>query len=381
MTVLCGRSGYGPGGGVAPAKESYRGVTIRRLGGTRFGKRSAVGRLADYLSFYLTAGWGLFTVRRPDVFLVESTPPLIVAAAATASRMRRVPLVHTVQDLYPEVACALGAIHPHGFLSESLSGLHRWALGTCSRVVALGEDMRRVLRERYGLEGVEIIPNWADSEAMGVDEAEVAGLREAWGLSGRKVVMYSGNMGRGHTFDEVLAVARGWRDRADTAFLFVGGGERRAAIQRASTQPGGENIFLRPYQDRVALGSSLAVGDVHLITQRPETEGLIVPSKLYGILGVGRPVVFVGPEGSEVARTLSDSGAGITVKPGDRAGLERALRRYLEDPGATRTAGEAGRSWLQEVGDRRIRTAAYEKVFREVAGDVRTPARATAPRG
>jgi glycosyltransferase involved in cell wall biosynthesis len=369
VTVLCGQSSYTPGGARTPARETHNGVNIIRCQGTRFGKRHVAGRLADYITFYFSVVWAMFMAPRPDVLFVESTPPLIVVGGALVSKLRRLPLVHIIQDLYPEVAEALGALRPGGILAGVLRRLHRRALRHCSAVVVLGRDMTRRVQDSYGLlpECLKVIPNWADVDALAVSADDVAALRAKWGVQGRKVVMYSGNLGRAHTFDEVLAVAERWKNKKDTIFLCIGAGQAWDQVKKQVLERGLDNVVLKPYQDRTSLGVSLSIGDVHLITQKPETLGLIVPSKLYGVMAVGRPVVYVGPKESEVALTLKDCKAGLTVAPGDVDGLERALAAYLDNPDMASSAGMAGRAYAKREFSRQVVTARYDALFNSIA--------------
>jgi colanic acid biosynthesis glycosyl transferase WcaI len=369
VTVLAGRAGYA-GTEKLPREDAHGGVAIVRRGPSGANRTSAMARLWGYLSFYASAFSAMLALPKPDVLFVESTPPLIIVGAAVASRLRSVPLIHVVQDLYPEAAEALGALRHGGFIAGLLRRMHRWALRRADRVIVLGRDMAARIEQTYSVPSnkIAVIPNWADLDSLRHTPEDVARLKESWGLTRKRVVMYSGNLGRAHLFGEVLDLAERWRDRTDIAILCVGSGQGWDAVAAERGRRGLSNILLKPYQDRAALGASLACGDMHLITQRPETLGLIVPSKLYGIMAVERPTVFVGPATSEVALTLSEIGAGSVVAPGDVDGLECALLQYLYDPAAAARAGQAGRNYMESDGNRRFRTAQYAEIIEEVAG-------------
>jgi glycosyltransferase involved in cell wall biosynthesis len=370
VTVLVGRAGYA-GAESLRREDTHGGVVIIRRGPSGATRTSTTARLWGYLSFCASAFLAMLALPKPDVLFVESTPPLILVGAAVASRLRGVPLVHVVQDLYPEAAEALGALREGGFVAGFLRRMHRWALRQVDRVVVLGRDMAGRVEQTYLVPSnkIAVIPNWAELESLQYAQDDVARLKESWGLAGKRVVMYSGNLGRAHLFGEILTVAERWRDRRDIVFLCVGSGQGWSAVATERDRRGLSNILLKPYQDRVALGVSLACGDVHLITQRPETLGLIVPSKLYGVMAVGRPTVFVGPAASEVALTLIGTGAGSVVAPGDVDGLEEAILQYLDDSAAATGAGRSGRDYMGREGDRRFRTAQYAEIFEEVAGE------------
>jgi glycosyltransferase involved in cell wall biosynthesis len=159
--------------------------------------------------------------------------------------------------------------------------------------VVLGERMAARIRAR-GVDAskVRVISNWVDGEAITPLPAEINPTRVEWNLIGKFVVMYSGNMGRGHEFETILGAAAKLQADARFVFLFVGGGNQRGPLGIEVERLGITNIRFKPYQRREHLGLSLTVGDVHLISLRQELEGLIVPSKFYGILAAGRPVLF-----------------------------------------------------------------------------------------
>jgi colanic acid biosynthesis glycosyl transferase WcaI len=164
VTALAGRGRY-TGGEILAPRETYRGVRIVRAWTTGFGKRSALVRLSDYLSFYLGAAWKLLTLPRHNIVMALTTPPLISLLALCACRLRRMKLVALVQDIYPDVAVALGALKPDGLGARLFDRLNRLVLRRATRVVALGECMREVICEKVGgnaLTRVDVIHNWAD---------------------------------------------------------------------------------------------------------------------------------------------------------------------------------------------------------------------------
>ena len=374
VTVVCSRAPYVDEAneharGLRAAQETHNNVRILRVTGSKFGRSSGWGRVADYLTFYVSAVTTILRVKHVDVLLVETTPPLILIGSALAAWVRKVPIVHVVQDLYPEVAEALGIMKPGSIVSALFHHAHRWALCRCDVVVALGRDMALELESAYRIPKglLQIIPNWADGAALECQTSAITSLRKTWALGARKIVMYSGNLGRAHSYEEFLSVAQRWNLKEDVAFVFVGGGQSWWAAKRSAETLGLSNTRFLPYQQRGLLGASLALGDVHLVSQRPETTGLLVPSKLYGILAVGRPVVFVGSTGAEVARVLAEIGAGLTVEPGDVDGLESALHSFLSNSLACERAAEAGRDYMRRFGERGLRTQQYRRLLERAA--------------
>jgi glycosyltransferase involved in cell wall biosynthesis len=192
---------------------------------------------------------------------------------------------------------------------------------------------------------IQIIANWSDDETLLPVAHTDNPLLTQWDLAGRFVVMYSGNMGRAHEFETVLAAATRLQQHApDIVFLFVGSGAQKATMAADATRRGLANIVFRPYQDRALLGASLSVGHLHLISQQPATEGLIVPSKFYGVLGVGRPTLFVGDPDGELARIIRQQHVGTTVEIGQADALANAVLAYRAAPDRRHEEGRRARA-------------------------------------
>jgi colanic acid biosynthesis glycosyl transferase WcaI len=218
-----------------------------------------------------------------------------------------------------------------------------------------------------------VVPNWSDAAAVRPVAHERNGLRAAIAGDARFVVMYSGNMGRAHDIATLLDAARRLRDDPGIAFVFVGDGAKRAEVEAAAREL--PNVRLGRYQPRDRLSEALSAGDAHLVALSPEIEGLIEPSKLYGIMAAGRPSLFVGPRGSEVARTIAREGCGRVIDNGDGAGLAAAIRELAGTPEIALELGRRARTALEHHYDRRIATARFAALLRDVCGaGARTPA-------
>ncbi|HZZ86325.1 MAG TPA: glycosyltransferase family 4 protein [Anaeromyxobacteraceae bacterium] len=352
VSALAARGSY-LGGRPLPPREEYRGIDIRRVRATSLGKKTLLHRACDYASFYAVAAAELARLPRQDVIVAMTTPPLIAAAALAARPFRGAKLVYWVQDLYPEVAVAMGALGARSPATLAMSAASRQVLRRADRVVVLGEAMReRVVSAGAPRERAAVIPNWSDSASVHpVPHAENPLRAELAGSTGC-LVMYSGNMGRGHDLDTLLGAARLLRDREDVRFLFLGDGARRSQVEAAAGEL--PNVAVGPYRPREQLALSLSAGDLHLASLDPGLEGLIEPSKVYGIMAAGRPALFVGPPGSEVARMLLREGCGDVFAAGDPAALAAGIAALAGDPRKREEMGARARTALVERYDRRI---------------------------
>ncbi len=364
VTVLTGRCGY-QGGILGPARQRLAGVSVRRLGTFDLGKRSPLGRVLDYLAFYLLAlVWILQHGRAFDVVVTLTTPPLIGLAGAMCKRVFGTRFILWSMDVYPDIAVALGRMKPHCPLTALCRAAARWCARSADAVVAPGEDMARVL-VRQGVESgrIEVIDNWAPGA---VDQAP--GHDEVTEPAEPITVMYSGNMGLGHRFETVLLAAERLSDQPWVRFRFVGGGARLGQLRDEVTRRGLKNVFFKPYCRLDHLARSLRSGEVHLVTQRSETLGLIVPSKVYGILAVGRPVAYIGPAESHVARLVERAGCGVVIGPGDVEALLAFIDRLVHDPETRRRLGRRGRGFYSKQLGRPRSLGAWARLVERVVG-------------
>lgn len=352
----------------ARQESELGGVRVIRIPSTHLGKGSLPRRAADYLTFYAQAMRTLATLRDPaDVFLPLTTPPFVALAAQVAAWPTRTPVVALVQDLYPDVAVRLGVLSHGGLAHRGFAALAGASLRRATHLVALSELMAEHLRG-YGVKpgAIDVIPNWALAE---LEETGPAGKRHGaqarleYGLGDRFVVMYSGNLGAGHQFETLLAAARRLRDRNDIVFVFVGDGVRRPEVERFVADESLGNVRLFPLAPRERLAESLGAADLHVITMRDGLEGLVVPSKLYGILAAERPAMFIGPARDSVAETIAQAGAGVSFDNGDVTGVVDAIVGLAKNPAQARVMGVRGRGFLTTHLGRERALDAYERVL------------------
>jgi colanic acid biosynthesis glycosyl transferase WcaI len=366
--VITSRQRYEEPAAALPATESIGGVAVHRVWTTRFGRRHLAGRAIDYLTFYLSAALRLARLARTgDVVVAKTDPPLISVPAALVARLRGAQLVNWLQDIFPETAERLGMRFAQGPLSTLLRGLRTLSLRTARVNVVLGERMRAVV-EGLAPGTTEIIHNWADGAEIRPIPAESNPLRETWGLADKFVVGYSGNMGRAHDFETVLGACERLRKEPGIVFLFIGAGSQRGWLERQVMARSLTNIVFKPYQPRSALRESLSAADVHLVSLRPALEGLIVPSKFYGIAAAGRPVIFVGARDGEIARLINAYGCGITVWTGDAAALANAICTLRADPARAAMMGNAARHLLETRFDLPLAMARWKTVLAACGG-------------
>jgi putative colanic acid biosynthesis glycosyltransferase WcaI len=365
VTALAGRGRYN-GGESLPAREDYKGVRIERAWATGYGKGSISGRLADYLSFYVAASWKLLRLPRHDIVMALTTPPLIGLIALLIGRLRGMRVVMLVQDLYPDIAIALGTLNGRNPATRFLGFLSRMTLRRADRVIVLGECMYERVAARVGEAGasrIDVIHNWADGDSIKPLGADANPFVWENDLSGRFVVLFSGNLGRVNEFKTILNAAHSLRERDDIVFLFIGDGAQATEIECFRLEHGLENIRLLPYQPRETLSYSLGAGHASLVTLAEGLAGLSVPSKTYAILAAGRPVIFVGDCRSEVARLVRESGCGEVFAPGEAERLAAVITDWASDKDKLEALGQRARSLFELRFDRPRAVKSYLESF------------------
>ncbi len=369
VEVVASRQRYDDPRAALAKAERVGGVTIHRLSATRFGRAGLAGRGFDYLSYGASAYRRLLACTRPgDVLVVKTDPPLLAVAAMRAARRRGLYLVNWLQDLYPEIAAELGVPLAGGRFGRVLLDRRDAALRAADANVVVGEGMAARVRARgVAAERVRVIPNWCDDEEIQPVAPVANPLRREWGLDHHFVVGYSGNLGRAHEIATMLAAAERLRGDQRFKFLFIGGGNgfRDLAAEVRDRRLGHLFAFF-PYQDRSRLKFSLGVADVHLISLRPELEGLIVPSKLYGIAAAGRSIVAIAAADGDVARFVQRAGCGVVIAPGAGELLAEALRRLRADPGCVAEMGRRARAALDADFTRRQAFARWRGLIEEI---------------
>ena len=380
VTALAGRGRY-TGGEKLSRREEYKGVRIERAWATSFGKRTIAGRVADYLSFYFGALWRLLRLPSHHAVMALTTPPLIGLVALLIGRLRRMRVIMLVQDVYPDIAVALGALRSRSPATKTIEWISSQVLKRSDRIVVLSESMRERITAKIGdqrASRIDVIHNWADgTDIRPLTEASNPFVVEH-NLAESFVVLFSGNLGRVNDFSTVLEAARILRNRSDIVFLFVGGGAKEGEIRGFRRKHGLDNVVLLPYEPRHLLRYSLAAGHALLVTLADGLAGLSVPSKAYAIMAAGRPLLFVGDPHSDIARIITENRCGAVVASGDSSGLAETITSWSSERSKVEELGSAARSLFEERFDRKHAVNNYLETFAKCI--TLAPASSEAPR-
>lgn len=354
-----------------PPFEIKDNVTIHRVYKPRFDRGSLIGRAVDYVAMYQSFAVAACRLSEPgDRLIVKTDPPLLSIALAPIARLKKLVFVNWLQDLYPELALGLGIriLEP---VAPLIHIARNTSLRTAQRNVVLGERMRHHL-EALGVDDakIETIANWCDDEAITPMPIKGNPLRSAWGLNDKFVVGYSGNLGRAHEYSTLIDAADYLRDERDLLFLFIGGGHLTPSLRTEVERRGLADMFqFRPYQAAKDLAQSLAVPDVHWISLLPSMEGLIVPSKFYGVAAAGRPTIAVTDPAGEIATLVTRHQCGAVIAPGDGEGLARVLQRFKNDRPLREQMGRNARILLDRSFRKKIALERWERLLRSLGSE------------
>lgn len=348
-----------------PLDETAGSLRLRRCASAvQFTRGSQVIRAISYASAYLAMSVNLVSLRRHDIIVFMTDPPMLACMGLLARLATRARLVHWAQDIYPEIAEELGVLKRGGLAARVLRTLSTLALRRFDLVIPIGRCMRERLISR-GLDEklLTVLPNWADTKNIRPIESEASSFRNELGLTGKRVVMYSGNMGLGHSFDTMVsAIGKFATSHPDVVFLFTVTGGQVAQVQSRIHELGLRNAMFHPLQPRDRLADTLGAGDVHLATMADSMAGLMVPSKVYGILAAGRPCILIGPCCSEAARVIETNRCGTVVDENDADGLIEALSYWLDSTVTRIEAGKRARQ-VAEMNDLNEAAGNFELLF------------------
>jgi colanic acid biosynthesis glycosyl transferase WcaI len=351
-----------------PAQDTLKGVHVHRVATTQFGRSNLLGRAVDYVSFYVSAWRTLRTAAQPgDILVAMTDPPLISIVTMAVANRRGAHLVNWLQDIYPEIAVELGVPFLKGPVFSLIANLRDRSLKAAAANVVVGNRMAdRVTARGIAADRIHVIANWCEDDNIHPVSPSKNPLRREWKLEDKFVVGYSGNLGRAHEFDTVLAAADRLKSNPEIIFLCIGGGHLMKRLAECVRERNLGNFRFMDYQDQSTLGLSLCVPDVHWISLLPQVEGLIVPSKIYGIAAAGRPVIAICDNDGEITRLVQQYQCGGVVEPGNSDALVNLILRLSSDSEMRSEMGRRARAMLDAHFTRRQALERWRNLLQRV---------------
>lgn len=315
-----------------PPHEQWRGVAVDRVWRPKFPQATTAGRALN--AMWMAAAWSAAALRRrPDVLVVGTDPVFSVLVALAWRLLRpRTSIFHWCFDLHPEAGIAEGMLREDGLGVRAMMPLLRRAYRSCRLIGSLGPCMTTRLLAYEPRGDIQVFPPWALSEPPAPLASDAEERRAAFG-NAALTLMYSGNFGKAHSFESLLALARRLRDHDDVRFAFSVRGNRVDELRR-EVGAGDCNVAFVPFAAQDRLDRRLSAADVHMVSLQPAWVGTVVPSKFQGALAAGRPILYAGPTDSSVAQWIAEYGLGWTLTPDNVDEVAGQLLRWKDAPDA-----------------------------------------------
>lgn len=351
--------------------EKINGVYALRIRVPRFRKNFAVSRIVNISSYFLSALVATMKVGKQDYVFTISQPPVLGGMLGRiGSGLKKAKFIYNIQDFNPE---QIEAVKYSGnkIVLNTMMTLDKASCRKADKIIIVGRDMEDTLKKRFGddliYKGKKIdfthINNWIDEKTivpLSEDNRKVVEFKEKYGLTGKTVVMYSGNLGLYYDLLNIVKVLEKYKDNSSVVFTFVGEGSVKEELQEYVNSHRLDNVVFIPYQDKEDLVYSLNAADIHLVVNALGIKGVSVPSKLYGVMAAGKPVLGILEEGSEARLIIEDAGCGEVVSPGDYEAIDRLIDRFLNEECNLDAMGARGRTYLEQHLSRDISIQKYK---------------------
>lgn len=334
--------------------ENINGVDVLRIRVPEFRKSFALSRIFNILSYFFSAVFATFRVEHQDYIFTISQPPILGGMLGVIGKhIKKAKLIYNIQDFNPEQVMAVDFTHNKLVLSIMML-LDKYSCQQANKVIIVGRDMIETLQKRFQkMVPYAYINNWINEKEiypLPEDNARVLKFKRKYGLENKFVIMYSGNIGLYYDLLNILKTIEKLKETEDVIFAFIGEGSVLEELRTYKEAHHLSNVVFIPYQPKSELIYSLNAGDVHFVVNAKGIKGVSVPSKLYGVMAVGKPVLGIMEEGAEARLIVEEAKCGMSVKPGDYSAIEDLIRKYigLRDSRELKNMGEMGRKFLTE---------------------------------
>lgn len=332
--------------------ENINGVNVLRIRVPEFRKNFTPSRIYNILSYFLSAIAATFRVERQDYIFTISQPPILGGMLGViGKRVKKAKLIYNIQDFNPEQVQAVDFSH-NRLLLGMMMVLDKYSCRQAKKVIVVGRDMVETLQKRFeSLPNYAYINNWINEKEifpLHKKDEQVEQFKRKYGLQDKFVIMYSGNIGLYYDLLNIVKVIERFQSQSEVVFAFIGEGSVLDELRDYREKKHLSNVVLIPYQDKSKLIYSLNAGDVHFVVNAKGIKGVSVPSKLYGVMAAGKPVLGILEKGSEARLIVEEAGCGISVDPGDYEAIEHLIKRFIDLKGSPELEemGVKGRDYL-----------------------------------
>lgn len=334
--------------------ENINGVNVLRIRVPEFRKNFSLSRIFNILSYFFSAVFATFRVGPQDYIFSISQPPILGGLLGVIGKwIKHAKYIYNIQDFNPEQVMAVEFTH-NKLVTDVMMCLDKFSCRQANKVVVVGRDMIETLHKRFEpMVPYAYINNWINEQEiypLDRNHPRVAAFREAYGLQDKFIIMYSGNIGLYYDLVNIMKCIELFKEEEKVAFAFVGEGSVLEELKAYKEAHHLTNVVFIPYQKKQDLIYSLNAGDVHFVQNAKGIKGVSVPSKLYGVMAVGKPVLGILDKGSEARLIVEESGCGRLVEPEDYEAIGQLIRYYIDArfTEELEEMGTKGRSFLVE---------------------------------
>lgn len=352
--------------------EEYKGMKVIRVRVPEVNKQSKVSRVKYILSYFFNCIGATFKAGKFDLVFTVTQPPILGGLLGVIGKMAtRGKLMYQIMDFNPEQTIAVNYAGNRMVL-RAMMWFDKLSCRTSDVVVTLGRDMQETLYKRFKNKNVPnnvVINNWIDETKvypLEHSDERVAAFRKQYGLEGKFVIMTSGNIGLYYDFENLLKIMAKFKDEKDVVFAFVGDGLVKPKLQEYVEKHQLTNVVFAPFQKKEDLNYSLNAADVHIVTNALGVKGVSVPSKIYGILAVNKPIWGILEKDSEAWRIIKDSNCGILAEAANYEQIEETLRTVIAEKEKFVEKHSTGRAYLEAHLTKNQSIDAYRKALLDI---------------
>jgi len=351
-----------------PKYEVLNKVIIKRVWTFLFDKNNILGRILNSTSCFLSMLIHIFFTNKNSLLVFNTNPALLPFIGFISRKIRNQRYLVLIHDLWPELPANTRMFKMGGLLYKIINVLNIQSFMNASGILAISDKMKERIQNKVPEKehDIYVIHNWADADRLFPMEKGNIELFEEFRLSDKKIVMYSGNLGRYQPLEVIIDAANELKGRGEILFLFVGNGGKKEKIQNMAESKGLNNVKFLPFQPLDRLSESLSIADVSLMGIYPENEGVIMPSKLYSLLAIGKPIICVADPESEVAKILEQAGAGIQASVNDSRDLAKKILTIIDDQEKAIAMGKNGRKYFLEHFERKVITRQWNSILNKL---------------
>ena len=356
-----------------PNLMKYHGITIRRVWGTSFPKLNFLGRVINQITYALSVFVYLLFDRTKRPILVLTNPPFLAFFCAILRKIKLGnPYIYLIFDIYPDTAVNLGVLKQKGFLSLLWEWINKVSFKHAARIVVIGRCMQKKIEDKirkYDLnitDKIRMIHVWSDDKLIRNCSDRKSFFIKQWGLENKFIVLYSGNMGRFHDMETIMYVVKKLSDNKDIMFVFVGEGYKKKWMMKFAQDNSLQNCVFHTYVPREKLPDLLSCANIGLVSLMKGQEGLSVPSKTYGLMAAGLPVVAIMSSFCEIAQMIREENCGMVIKPGDVEGLKKAILTFFNSREKLDIMGRNARKAIDNKYNIKQAALAYYELIKEI---------------